>query len=410
LRLNRNLTLIYAAAFFRACGVGLTGVILGIYLARAGFSAAFIGVAVAAGFVGAALATLAVSYRADTLGRRKTLFILSLLAALGGGVALATHQPFVLFFSFAGMINGMGRDRSAASALEQAIVPGAVADDRRTMALAWYNLVLDSGHAAGALVGLTPYLLRSWLQVSLLPSYQLTFALFVVLNLMSAVLYLFLSQEIEVVSVRGVKGIATEVSPASKRIVTRLAALFSLDGLGGGFLTGTLIAYWFFRRFGVTEASLGPLFFAVRVANAGSYFIAAWLARRIGLINTMVFTHIPSSLFLMAAALAPSFHWAVALFLAREFLVEMDVPTRQSYTLAIVKPDERTYASGFTGLTRTLTWGAGSTFAGYVMQHLALATPLFLGAGLKIVYDILLFGAFRRMKPPEEQVVSARGR
>jgi MFS family permease len=405
--LNRNLILIYGAAFLRACGVGLTGVILGIYLARAGFHATFIGVAVAVGFGGAALATLGVSYYADRFGRRRTLLVLALLGALGGGVALVTSQPLVLLIALVGMINGMGRDRSAASALEQAIVPGAISDDRRTMAMAWYNLVLDAGHAMGALVGLTPYLLRRWFDVNILASYQLTFIFIAGANLLGAIFYLFLSPQVEVAGGAARTGIAARVSPQSKKIVWRLAALFSLDGLGGGFLTGTLIAYWFFRRFGVSEATLGPLFFSVRLVNAGSYFIAAWLSRRIGLLNTMVFTHIPSSLFLMGVALAPSFGWAVALFLAREFLVEMDVPTRQSYTVAVVRPEERTYASGFTGLTRSVTWGAGSTFSGFVMQHLALATPLFLGGGLKIIYDLLLFGAFRRVKPPEEQVASA---
>ena len=407
MELTRNLLLIYAAAFLRAVGVGLTGVILGIYLGQAGFSATFIGVTVAAGFGGAALGTLVVSYQADRFGRRRSLIVLSLLSALGGGVALATSPPFVLLLAFVGMINGMGRDRSAASALEQAIVPGAISDDRRTWAMAWYNLVLDAGHALGALGALAPYLLRRWLGVNLIASYQLAFVFFAAVNLLSAILYLFLSPQVEVVRAGAAKGIAAKVSPQSKKIVTRLAALFSLDGLGGGFLTGALIAYWFFRRFGVTEASLSPLFFAVRVSNAGSYFIAAWLARRIGLINTMVFTHIPSSLFLMAVALAPSFGWAVTLFLAREFLVEMDVPTRQSYTVAVVRPEERIYASGVTGLTRSVTWAAGSTFSGYVMQHLALATPLFLGGGLKIIYDFLLFAAFRRLKPPEERLVSA---
>jgi predicted MFS family arabinose efflux permease len=176
-----------------------------------------------------------------------------------------------------------------------------------------------------------------------------------------------------------------------------------LDSLGGGFLTSALIAYWFFRRFSVAEESLGPLFFVLRLANAGSYLVAAWAARRIGLLNTMVFTHIPSSLFLIAVPFAPSFAWAVAMLLARECLVEMDVPTRQSYILAVVQPNERTYASGITNLTRNVAWATAPSFAGYFMQHLALAAPLFLGGGIKITYDLLLYVAFRRVKPPEEQ-------
>ncbi len=404
MRSSRDLLLIYPAAFLRSLGVGLTGVILGIYLSRAGFSAAYIGVVIASGLAGVAVATLIVTLHSDRLGRRRTLVGLSLLAALGGlGLALASGLSGILLLSFLGMLNGMGRDRGAASVLEQAIIPETSAAERRTWALAWYNLVLDAGHALGALAGAVPFLLRHWLEVDLLASYQLAFGLYAGLNLASAVIYFFLSSQIEVA--RAAPGLAEagrKLSPKSKRIVAKLAALSGLDSLGGGFLTSALIAYWFFRRFGVAEETLGLLFFTVRLANSGSYLVAAWLARRIGLLNTMVFTHIPSSLFLVALPFAPSFPWAVGLFLARECLVEMDVPTRQSYILAVVEPTERTFASGITNLTRNVAWATAPSFAGYFMQ-LALADPLFLGGGIKIVYDLLLFAAFRRLKPPEER-------
>ncbi|HYY70642.1 MAG TPA: hypothetical protein VE734_13015, partial [Terriglobales bacterium] len=193
-----------------------------------------------------------------------------------------------------------------------------------------------------------------------------------------------------------------EVSAQTKKVVTRLAALFCLDAFGGGFLTDALVAYWFFRRFGAGEESLGLLFFTVHVLNAASHLGAAWLARRIGLVNTMVFTHLSSSLFLMAVPLAPSLPLAVGLFLLRESLVEMDVPTRQSYIAAVVRPEERTFASGITNLTRNTCWAAASSLAGLSMQHVAFGAPLVLGGGLKIVYDVLLYGSFRKLKPPEE--------
>jgi MFS family permease len=401
--LSRNLLLIYSAAFLRSLGVGLTGVILGIYLSRAGFSATSIGVVIAAGLAGTALATLAVTFRADRLGRRHTLVVLSLLLAAGGlGLALATKPGGIFLLAFVGMLNGMGRDRGAAYALEQAIIPETTTAERRTWALAWYNLVLDGGHASGALAGVFPFLLRRWFEVEALASYQLTFGVYAGLALVSAVLYSLLSPQIEIAAPASLAQEATKVSPGSKKIVYRLAALSGMDSLGGGFLSGALIAYWFFRRFGVAEESLAPLFFVVRLANAGSYLVAAWLARRIGLVNTMVFTHIPSSLLLMAVAFAPSFAWAVALFLARECLVEMDVPTRQSYIVAVVQPHERTFASGVTNVTRGAAWAAAPSFAGYLMQSVALSAPLFLGGGLKIGYDLLLFAAFRRLRPPEE--------
>src|SRR2546422_8484515 len=154
----------------------------------------------------------------------------------------------------------------------------------------------------------------------------------------------------------------------NKRILAKLTALFPLDAFGGGFLTDALVAYWFFRRFGVAEHDLGLVFFAVHILNACSHLGAAWLARRIGLVNTMVFTHLPSSVFLMAVPFAPSLKWAVLLFLCREALVEMDVPTRQSYVAALVKPAERTFTSGVTNLARNVCWAVGSATAGVAMQ------------------------------------------
>lgn len=406
----RNLLLIYGAALLRALGIGLTGVVLGIYLSRAGFSAGRIGLVIAAGLAGGAAATMMVTFRADRLGRRRTLVVLSLLGALGGlALALTADHSALLVFAFFGMVNGMGRDRGAAFTLEQAILPEATSSERRTWALALYSLVLDVGHALGALAGTVPFLFSRWLELDLLASYRLTFGLVAALSLLSAALYSLLSPQIEVRAAMAAGDAPGKVSPQSKRIIAKLAALFGIDGLGGGFLTGALIAYWFFRRFGVSEESLGPLFFLIRLVNAGSYLVAAWLARRLGLLNTMVFTHVPSSLFLIAVPFAPSFTWAVVLLLARECLVEMDVPTRQSYVVAVVQPNERTVASGVTNLTRNAAWAVAPSFAGYLMQYLALATPLFLGGAIKMVYDFMLYVSFRRLKPPEEQAASLPG-
>ncbi len=441
--LNRDLVLIYVAALLRAMGVGLTGVILGLYLVRAGFSPTAIGLVVAAGLAGSAVATLLASFRADRLGRRRSLILLSLLAAIGGFCfPLAGDFPALLGLAFLGMLNGMGRDRGAASALEQAIIPEATSAERRTWALAWYNILLDAGHALGALGGVLPFLLRARFQVDLLASYQVTFWIYGVLGLLGALIYAFLSPQVEMQSrvgagaspalgrsagvppacveagdppasagvarpsvgvVRPSSAALSRISPEGKRVVTRLSALFFLDAFAGGFLTNALLAYWFFSRFGVAEESLAPLFAATRLANAASHLVAAWLARRIGLVNTMVFTHIPSSLLLIALPFAPSFAWAVVLFLARESLVEMDVPTRQSYVVAVVEPSERTYASGITSVVRNAGWAAAPTLGGYLMQSLSLAAPLIAAGGMKIVYDLLLYFAFRRLKPPEER-------
>jgi predicted MFS family arabinose efflux permease len=220
------------------------------------------------------------------------------------------------------------------------------------------------------------------------------------LNLLAAVFYMFLTPEVEVARTPspGQKG----VSPAGKKLVARLASLFAIDSLGGGFLTDALVSYWFFYRFHIVESKLAILFFVVHLLNALSHLGAAFLAQRIGLVKTMVFTHLPSSLFLIAVPFMHSARWAVALFLLRESLVEMDVPTRQSYVAAVVRPEERTFASGVTNLTRNVSWATSSALAGVFMQNIAFSAPLWLGGGLKILYDILLYGNFRRVVPPEE--------
>jgi predicted MFS family arabinose efflux permease len=210
----------------------------------------------------------------------------------------------------------------------------------------------------------------------------------------SGVFYLGLSPALEHAGERPER----RVSPESRRVLVRISGLFALDSVAGGFLTSALLSYFFLARFGVDEALLGPLFFGARVLNAVSHLVAARLAARFGLLETMVFTHVPSSLLLATVAWAPSFPVAAALFLLREGLVEMDVPTRQSYVMAVVRPEERTVASGVTNLVRTAGWAVGPSLAGVLMQGTSLATPLLVGAAMKIAYDALLWTAFRRVK------------
>ena len=402
---NRDLALVNAAGFLRSLGVGLLGVVLGIYLFRLGLSSLAIGLVVATGLAGSALATIAVSFAADRLGRKNSLLCLSLLSTMGGlALALSPRLPLLLTMAFISMLNGTGTDRSAAFALDQAVVPGLVPDVKRTWKLAWYNVLLDGGGSLGALAAGLPILLQHHLAVSVLSSYRIVFFGFSGLCLIVAALYSLLSPAVEIADSLPSARMSSRISSDSKRIVAKITALFSLDAFGGGFLTDALVAYWFFRRFGIAEHDLGLVFFAVHILNAGSHLGAAWLARRIGLVNTMVFTHLPSSLFLMAVPFAPSLKWAVLLFLCREALVEMDVPTRQSYVAALVKPSERTFASGVTNLARNLFWAVGSGVAGLLMQVLSFSAPLLVGGAAKVAYDLLLYKSFRGLKPPEEAV------
>ena len=378
------------------------GVVLGIYLSRVGFSSLTIGVVVAVGLAGASSATAIVSFFADRVGRKPSLLLLSLLTAIGGlALALSPALPALLAMAFIAMLNGTGTERSPIYALEQAVLPGLVPDSRRTWTLAFYNVLIDGGGSLGALCAGLPLILHNRLGLSLLAAYKFLFLGFTALYVVTAALYLLLSPAIEVAAAPASLRTA-RLAPETKKVVTHLTALFSLDAFGGGFLTDALVSYWFFHRFGIAERELGVVFFVVHILNALSHMGAAWLARRIGLLNTMVFTHLPSSIFLMSVPFAHSFKWAAILFFCREALVEMDVPTRQSYVAALVKPSERTFTSGVTNLARNVFWAVGSATAGVAMQVFGFSTPLIIGGGAKIIYDGLLYKSFRKLKPPEE--------
>lgn len=398
---KRDLFLIIGAGFVRAMTIGFIGVILAVMLFRARFSPVQIGAVIGAGLAGAGLATSLSAVYADRLGRRVSLGLLSLLQVVPL-VALAWSPSFriVLPLAFIGMLNAMGSDRSAAFAIEQAILSGLVHDRQRTWTLSWYNVALDTGTAAGSLLAALPIAIGRWAGRDVLFGYRYVLLGLGVLGIVSTLAYFLLSRSVEIDTRQNLP--KQKVSPETKRIVFRLSALFSIDAFGGGFLADALISYWFFRRFGAPEQSLGVLFAVIHVLNATSHLGAAWLSRRIGLVNTMVFTHTPSSLLLMAVPFAPSFPIAAILLLARESLVEMDVPTRQSYTAAVVKPEERTFASAATNVARNLGWAASSSFSGIFMRTISLGAPILIGTSLKIAYDVALFISFRSLRPPEE--------
>ncbi|TCS72769.1 putative MFS family arabinose efflux permease [Sulfuritortus calidifontis] len=395
--------LIYLASFLRAIATGLIGVLLGLYLARLAFSPAEIGLTVSAGLAGATLAVFLVGLRGDRWGRRRTLIQLAWLAAAGGlGALLFSELAAILLAAFVGMLNGQGRDRGASLVLEQAILPATTSDAERTRAFAWYNVLQDVGHALGSALAALPTWLHDMGGLPDLAGFKLALGLYVLLFAAQAMLFARLSPRIE----QALSEKAMPLSPDSRRRLTRISALFAIDALAGGFLGAALIAYFFHARFGVDAQSIAALFVGARALNAASHLGAAWLARRIGLVNTMVFTHIPSSLLLMTVAVAPDFTTAAILFLLREGLVEMDVPTRQSYVMAMVKPEERTFASGVTHLVRLGGWAVAPAFAGLLMQGLSLGAPLLVGAAIKIGYDGLLWAGFRRIRPPEEHISS----
>ena len=398
----RDRRLVYAAALLRGLAAGAISVLAAVYLAKRGFQEAEIGLVLSAGMAGVLAGTVYGTFVAERVGRRRSLVALALLAS-AGGIALAWSGSLwsVLVAAFVGMLNTQGADRGAAQALEQSILPETTDDAERTRVFAWYNALADTGGALGALLAALPALLRDRLAWREAAAYDTTILVYAALLAGAALVYALLSAAAE----RGRSRTAGEhaLPPSAKREVHRFAWLSGMDAVGGGFISSALIAYFLFVRFGVSESALALLFAAGRVVTVLSHFAAAWLARRIGLVNTMVFTHIPSSLLLLTLPIAPTFPVAALLFILREGLSEMDVPTRQSYLMAIVPPHERAWAAGLSQLARAGGRMIAPAFAGAAMQAGALWLPLVAGASIKIAYDLLLWSAFRRIRPPEER-------
>lgn len=398
--MHRDRSWLYFAVFVRSLATGMIGVLLGIYLAELHLGADTIGLIVGVGLGGAALATLLATLYADKAGHRKALVLISFASVVGAVLLTFSAHPIALgIAALIGMVNGMGRDRGAALVVEQAALPSTAPDRERTMVFAKYNVLQDIGHALGSLLAILPSLLQQH-GIAGIAAFQASIALYAFLSSLPLLAYARLSSTIEAPRVAS----AVRISPESRTILWKISSLFAIDSVAGGFLTTALLSYFFHERFGVGIEGIGLLFFVARVANAGSHLAAAWLARRIGLVNTMVFTHIPSSLLLATVPFMPTFPIAAALFLLREGLVEMDVPTRQSYVMAVVRPEERAFASGVTHLVRLGGWAIAPGVAGLLMTSGSLAVPLFVGAGMKIAYDLALWRAFRSLRPPEERV------
>jgi MFS family permease len=393
--------LILAAVLMRSAATGMIGPLLGFYLAGLSYDEKTVGFVVSAGLAGAAAATAWVTLFGSMVKRRTALFAVAGLSIAGGTLTALASGPWVVgAAAFVGMLNGMGRDRGACLVLEQAMLPETASPAARTRAFAWYSIMQDGGTALGGLASALPGLLRAAAGIDSLPALRLSIGAYLALLALAAAPYLPLSRDIS----RSRAGTGLRISQTSRGLLMKLCALFAVDSIAGGFLTATFLTLFFRTRFGVDEQTIGVLFFARSILNALSHLGAAWIAQRVGLVNTMVFTHIPSSLFLLTVTVAPTFPIAAALFLLREGLVEMDVPTRTSYVMAVVQEHERPFASGVTHLVRMAGWAIAPAIGGLAAGSAgSLAVPLWIGAGMKIIYDLLLYAAFRGIRPPEEQ-------
>ena len=406
--LDRDGRLLFAARVVRMFGYGFLAVVLALYLAARGFDGVAIGIILALTLVGDTLISLWLTTHADRYGRRLVLIIGALLMGVAGIVFAAT-DAFVLLVIAAvvGVISPSGNEVGPFLAVEQAALSQTTPAVRRTPVFAWYNLAGSIATAIGSLAG---GFLASGLQragATQLESYRAIVIGYAVVGIVLAVGFARVSPAVE--APRPDRSAADGLGrlglrPASRSVVLKLAGLFSIDAFGGGLVPQSLLAYWFHLRFGVEPAVLGTIFFGANILAAISSLLAARLAARIGLINTMVFTHLPSNVLLIGVPLMPTLPLAIAVLLARFSISQMDVPTRQSYTMAVVEPDERSAAAGVTGIARTTGAAVSPIVAGPLLADPGLASiPFFLAGGLKIVYDLLLYRAFRRARPPEER-------
>jgi MFS family permease len=405
-----DVRLLFAARSARLFGYGLLSVVLVLYLAAAGLGEKQIGLLLTATLLGDTAVSLVLTTSADRLGRKRMLLVGAVLLCVTGAV-LATTTVFavLLLVCTLGVLSPSGNEVGPFLAVEQAALSQAVSDERRTKVFAWYALTASFATAAGALAGGTGAGLLQKTGWSGVESYRAIVWAYAAVGLLLVALFARLSAAIEVPSLEPAGSDASERRAPfgvqrSRAVVLKLAALFGLDAFGGGFIVQSLLAYWLHRRFELPAATLGVVFFWANVLAGFSALAAARIAARIGLIRTMVFTHLPSNLLLLAVPLMPNAASAVALLLARYSISQMDVPTRQSYSMAVVVPEERSAAAGITGVARTIGASLSPMLATLCMRSAAtMSLPLYLAGGIKILYDLLLYRAFVALPPPEEQ-------
>ena len=391
-----SILLLFVARALRGFGDGFAIVVLPAYLAALGFDAAQIGLVATAALLGTAVFTLAIGFVAPRYDLRN-LLIAGAVLMICTGLAFAQVEVIglIIAVAFFGTVNPSTGDIGVLIPLEHAMLSHGIADEERTRTFARYSLIGALSMAVGALAAATPDILTT-MGVGRINAFKLMFYGYTVLGLASAAIYLCLPHA------------HVEQRPAaaplkqSRGIVYKLAALFSLDAFAGGFVVQSLLAVWLFERFDMSLTAASVFFFWSTILSAFSYPLAARIAKYIGLVNTMVFTHIPSSICLILAALSPNLPVALGLLLVRSALSQMDVPTRSSYVMAVVTPPERPAAASVTAVPRSLASSFSPAIAGALLTTTFLGLPLILCGALKIIYDIALLFSFRHIKPPEE--------
>jgi MFS family permease len=398
-RLDRNGRIIVAARALRSYAFGLNSVALGLYLAGIGLSGAEIGIVLSAAFVGSFALTVVIALWGDRIGRRRLLMYGSALMATAALIPLVSREPLLLgAVALSGMVAVNANESSGLQTVDQAMLPQSVPDRERTAAFALYNLLASAGAALGALsVALLPAL-GAIIGLSGADIYAPAFLVYALIGLLT----LGLQSRLDARAETGERLEGRLAIGRSRPIVARLSLLYGLDSFASSLSVQSYLAFFLATRFSTDPQTAGLLFFVAGVLTAASFPVAAWLSARIGLIATMVFTHIPSSIFLIGFAVAPSLAVAAIFLLGRAALASMDIPARQSYTMAVVEPRERTATAGVTNLARSVAQVPGPALAGSLLVPLGLGIPLIATGVLKIVYDVALFVLFRRRPAPEE--------
>jgi len=408
-QLTRDAWLLFATRFVRLLAYGALSVVLVFYLVGLGLSEAQTGLLLTATLIGDTVVSLLLTTRADRIGRRRMLIIGATLMTAAGLVFASTGNWWLLLLAGTiGVISPSGGEVGPFLSIEQAALSHVVTDRTRTQVFAWYTLTGSVATALGALAGGS--ITRAFQQTTMPPvsTYRVVVVLYAAFGVILAVLFSRLSRAAEATTLgekRAFRATFAGLSglDRSRGVVMKLSALFALDSFGGGFVIQSFAAYWFYLRYGVNPGTLGVIFFWANIFGGISALLASRLASRIGLINTMVATHLPSNILLILVPLMPTLPLAIAVLLARFSISQMDVPTRQSYIMAVVTPEERSAAGGITGVARTLGAAISPLFVGFMFARPRLINlPFFIAGTLKIVYDLLLYRSFIKVRAPEE--------
>ena len=398
--LSRDGKLLLAVRPLQTFSSSYVSIFFAVYMTLVGVPLWMIGVILTVGQLFSTFFNTVAGFMADRIGRRRMLVFFGLLVAFSGFVFATVSVPLILIpvavVSTMGSRGGFG----AANMLERVILAQSCSEESRTRMYAIRSTLNSIARSVGLLSAGSVVVFQVWFGISELASYRLMFGAYAVLNLAVALLYGLLSRDAEVSEVH-VK--PPPLSEKTKRNVLRLSLLFSLDSLGSGFIPSSLVSYWFFDRFGLGMDAIALIFSGSSLLAAVSFMLAARIAERIGLINTMVYSHLPSNLMTMSIPFMPNLATSSAVYMGRSLLSQMDVPTRQSYVMAIVEPEERSRVAGLINLPRSLTSAIGPTITGFVMQFLGPSLPFLLAGGVKAFYDIALYFNFKDVKPPEEQ-------